>query len=318
MRAKKRVPLTERLARGDRLLMDGATGSEIQRRGGDVLKGSTPEWLGAWSATANVDSPDIVRSVHEDYLRVGAELLISNSFWTNRLRLEPVGLGDRWEEYARAAGRIAVEARDAVKPDAYVLGGMAPPCVEKPDWKVSDAGVIGDRALFDLFAAEAEVLKEAGVDAILPEYVGHIQDSVVAVEASATTGLPVLLAIRHVTNEATMQYGEKIADLASALRGKPVAGVLLMCSQPDAVTATLPELRRSFDGPVGVYPNVGYIPLAPLRGKTVKEGINTLGVSAADFAARARTWIEMGAQIVGGCCGTGPEHIAALKPVVKS
>jgi len=307
----------KRLGRGERLLMDGATGSEIQKRGGDVLKGSTPEWLGAWSATANLESPDIVRAVHEDYLRVGAEILISNSFWTNRLRLEPIGQGDRWADYASAAGRIAVESRDSVKPDAYVFGGMAPPCAEKPDWKVPDAGFLGERVLFDLFAEEAGVLKKARVDAILPEYVGHIQDAVVAVEASATTGLPVFLGIRHVTNEGTMQYGEAIPELARALKGKPIAGVLLMCSQPDAATATLPGLRRAFDGPVGVYPNVGYMPLAPLRGKTVKEGINTLGVSAGDFAVRARAWVDMGAQIIGGCCGTGPEHIAALKPVVK-
>jgi S-methylmethionine-dependent homocysteine/selenocysteine methylase len=312
-----RQPITDKLASGERLLMDGATGSEIQRRGADVLKGSTADWLGAWSATANLDAPEIVRQVHEDYLRTGADVIISNSFWTNRLRLEPIGLGDRWDEYARAAGQIAVKARDDVNPAAYVAAGMAPPCVRKPDFKVSDAEHLGDTVLFDLFAEQARVLKATGVDAMLPEYVGHIRDCVVGVEASATVGLPVFLGIRHVSEEGTMQYGEKIEDLARALKGKPITGVLLMCSQPNAVAATFPVLRRSFDGPVGMYPNVGYIPLAPLRGKTVGEGINTLGVSPEGLASDARAWVAAGASIVGGCCGTGPDHIAALRPVVK-
>lgn len=312
-----KVSIIKRLAKGERLLMDGATGSEIQRRGGDVLKGSTSDWLGAWSATANLDAPDIVRQVHEDYLRIGADIIISNSFWTNRLRLEPVGLGDRWKEYANAAGRLAVDARDSINPRAYVAGGMAPPCVKKPDWSVSDAESIGEKPLFDLFADEARVLKDAGADAILPEYVGHIRDCVVAVEASATTGLPVFLGIRHVTTEGTMQYGETVEDLVQALKRLPVAGVLLMCSRPDGVSATLPRLRAAFDGPVGAYPNVGYIPLAPLRGQTVREGINTLGVQPDQLAESAREWVKIGASIIGGCCGTGPEHIAALQPVVK-
>jgi S-methylmethionine-dependent homocysteine/selenocysteine methylase len=297
--------------------MDGATGSEIQRRGGDVLKGSTSDWLGAWSATASLDAPDIVRQVHEDYLRIGADIIISNSFWTNRVRLEPLGLGDRWQEFASAAGRIAVEAREAVNPAAYVAGGMAPPCVKKPDWTVSDAEVMGEGALFDLFAEEAKALKGTGVDVMLPEYVGHIRDCVVAVEASVTTGLPVMLGIRHVTPEGTMQYGETVEDLAKALKGRRVAAILLMCSRPDGVSATLPRLRAAFDGPVGAYPNVGYVPLAPLRGQTVQEGINTLGVSPERMAAEARGWVETGASIIGGCCGTGPDHIAALRPVVK-
>jgi methionine synthase I (cobalamin-dependent) len=317
MKSRSRPTIVQKLDRGERLLMDGATGSEIQRRGADVLKGSTADWLGAWSATANVDAPELVRQVHEDYLRTGADIIISNSFWTNRMRLEPIGLGHQWDEYARAAGEIAVRARDDVNPRAYVAAGMAPPCVRKPDIKVSDAEHIGDKALSDLFAEQARVLKSTGVDAMLPEYVGHIRDCVVSVEASATAGLPVFLGIRHVTEEGTMQYGEKIEDLARALTGKPVAGVLLMCSQPKAVSATFPALRRAFECPVGMYPNVGYVPLAPLRGKTVAEGINTLGVTPEHLAQDARAWVAAGASIVGGCCGTGPDHIAAMRPIVK-
>ncbi len=113
--------LLERILSGETLLLDGGTGSEIQRRGVDVLKGATVEGgLQAWSATANIDAPETVREVHGDYLRAGADIIISNNFWTSPTRMEPIGLGDRWEAYATAAGENAITARDAANPDAFV------------------------------------------------------------------------------------------------------------------------------------------------------------------------------------------------------
>jgi homocysteine S-methyltransferase len=109
-------------------------------------------------------------------------------------------------------------------------------------------------------------------------------------------------------------------DLARALRGHPVEAVLLMCSSPEAISVTLPRLRQAFDGPVGAYPNVGYNPMAPVGGR-VHLGPDLISAGAASpsrLAEFAQEWIEMGAQIVGGCCATGPEHILAMKPVVKS
>ena len=118
---------TDRIEAGDVLLMDGATGSELQRRGVNVATGATKESLGVWSATANTEAPEVVRAVHEDYLRLGADIIIANSFWTNRSRLAIIGQEERWEEYTRRAGELAVAARDSVNREAYVAGGVAPP-----------------------------------------------------------------------------------------------------------------------------------------------------------------------------------------------
>src|SRR5262249_35641683 len=149
-------------------LMDGATGSELHKRGVNVSQGSTPDKLGAWSATANVDAPDLVRQVHEDYLRVGAEVIISNNFWTNRPKLAVVNRSDDWERYARAAGKLAVQARNGVNGEAYVAGGVAPP---------------GSGDLKAEFTDLTRVLTEEGVDFMLPEYVGTIEDCLTAVDA---------------------------------------------------------------------------------------------------------------------------------------
>ena len=119
--------ITQRLDSGDLLLMDGGTGSELQRRGVDVLQGATAQRLGAWSGPANIDAPDVVAEVHRDYLVARADIIISNSFWTNRHRLAPIGLGNNWERYARAAARIAVETRNDTNLEAFVAGVLPHP-----------------------------------------------------------------------------------------------------------------------------------------------------------------------------------------------
>ena len=128
--------IMDRLAAGETLLLDGGTGSELQRRGVDVLKGAT-ERLEAWSATANIEFADVVRQVHQDYLRVGADILTSNNFWTVPSRLETIGLRDKWRDYARAAGENALRARRAGNPEAYVAGGIAAPTLASEDVSTS-------------------------------------------------------------------------------------------------------------------------------------------------------------------------------------
>jgi S-methylmethionine-dependent homocysteine/selenocysteine methylase len=315
--------IVERLQAGDVLLMDGGTGSEIQRRGANVLVATTAESdLQAWSATANVDFAEVVQQVHQDYLRVGADLIISNNFWTTPRRLAMVGLADRWEHYARAAGQNALRARAALNPEAYVFGGIAPPYVHdhRSAAPASDVQALGAAAVRAEFRQPARVLAELGVDAILAEYMGFVEDSVAAVEGCASVGLPVFLGVRHLTDDGRMQSGETLQELAAALRGHRIAGILLMCSRPECVSAGLPLLRQAFEGPIGAYANVGYNPMAPLGGRR-HRGRDLLGPGAyrpSRLAAFAQEWKEMGAQMIGGCCGTGPEHIMAMKSTVKA
>lgn len=315
--------IVDRLQAGDVLLMDGGTGSELQRRGANVLVATTAESeLKAWSATANVDFAEVVQQVHQDYLRVGADLIISNNFWTTPRRLAMVGLADRWEYYARAAGQQALRARDALNPEAYVFGGIAPPYVHdhRVAMPVSDVQALGAAAVREEFRQPARVLTELGVDAILAEYVGFIEDGVAAVEGCASVGLPVFVGVRHLTEKGRMQYGETLQDLVSALRGHRIAGILLMCSRPECVSAGLPLLRQAFEGPIGAYANVGYNPMVPVGGRR-HRGCNLLGSGAyspSRLATFAREWKEMGAQLIGGCCATGPEHIMAMKSTVKA
>ena len=236
-----RPSIIDRLQSGEVLVMDGATGSELQRRGVDVDKGSIEAKLGVWSAAANLDAPDVVRAIHEDYLKAGAEIIISNNFYTSRTMMNVIGKQDQWDEYTRRGGELACQARDAINPDAYVAGGIAPP-EHKCD-------------LHEQFIEQARVLADAGVDFMLAEYMGGdsvmedpISDCVTAVDACAESGLPVFLGVCRVSERGTMYDGTSFDALVSALEGHPVAAICLMCSYPWDINGSLPRLRDAFSG----------------------------------------------------------------------
>ena len=311
--------IVERLSTGEPMLMDGGTGSEIQRRGANVLiDASADSEILAWSATANVDYADVVQQVHQDYLRVGAEIIISNNFWATRSRLGLIGLSEQWEKYAHAAGENAVRARDAINPNAYVFGGIAAPYTQdyRKPYTQSDVKTLGPERYAEEFTGPGKVLADLGVDALLAEYVGYIEDCVAAVDALATIGLPVFLGVRHITEYGWMQYGETLTDLAKALEGHPVEGILLMCSRPECISVGIIGLSQAFDGVVGAYANVGYNPMAPVSGRIHKGGDLLSGYSPLRLADFGKDWLDMGAKIIGGCCATGPEHIIALNNVM--
>ncbi len=259
--------IVERLGAGETLLMDGGTGSELQRRGVDVLKGATDR-LKAWSATANLEYADVVQQVHQDYLRVGADVIISNNFWTTPSAMDRIGLRDRWREYASAAADNAVTARDAGNAYAYVAGGIAAPSLQSRSGNgASDVAQMGADAFREEYVDHARLVVDAGSDVVLAEYVGYIDDCAGAVDACAEAGSPVFLGVRHINGDGSMQYGESLVDLAAALNGRPVDAVLIMCTNPEAASAGLPILRDSFDGAVGVYPNIGYNPTGPIANR---------------------------------------------------
>ena len=237
-------------------------------------------------------------------------------------------MGGEWRRYARAAAENALKARDKLNPAAYVAGGIAAPTLQGPPESspVSDTRQMGREACFREWAEHARLLVEMGVDLIQAEYVGFIEDCLTAVDACSDAGATVFLGIRHLRADGTMQYGERLEDLAEALEGRPVGAVLLMCSNPEAISVGLPRLRGAFSGPVGAYPNLGYNPTGPLvnrpmlsnqkvsTGPDILQNAEYYPSRMAEFALN---WKRMGARIIGGCCASGPEHIGAMRPVVK-
>lgn len=307
--------IVSRLEAGEKLLLDGGTGSELQRRGVDVSKRTADGAIGAWSATANVDAPDAVRAVHEDYLRVGADIITTNSFWSNRTRLARLGQADRMEEYTRVSVELARKAVDESGCDAYVAGSMAPPTGRPVPGNLE---VVSDD-LAGEFRDQAAVLAEAGSDLILLEYVSTVEETTTLVEAAAETGLPVFLGLKHFDADGTMAFGEDTLEAVRAVEGLPVAAVLDMCSPPEEITAVFPRIREAFEGPIGAYANIGYWgdSQAPSDATRQWHRIDVGENSPDRYAEYARGWLAEGAQVIGGCCASGPEHIAALRTLIR-
>jgi S-methylmethionine-dependent homocysteine/selenocysteine methylase len=265
-----------------------------------------------WSAAANLEAPDVVRAIHEDYLKLGANIIISNNFYTSKSMMATMGKGDQWEEYTRRGGELAVEVRNALNPEAYVAGGFAPTEFD------------GD--LREELEATARILAGTGVDFLIAEYFGGdiihenpIADCVTAVDVCAKAGLPLFLGVCCLREDGTMLNGESLTDLVAALKGHKVDGIFLMCSPPGAVSAGLPVLRKAFGGFVGAYAEIGYDE-NPKFGSSPKEeffAIDTEDCPPERDAEDAREWKKMGAQIIGGCCASTPDHIKAIAPIVK-
>ncbi len=286
-----------RLRSGPPLLLDGATGTELERRGARCE-------LPLWSARALVEAPDLVRTIHEDYAAAGAELLTANTFRTQRRALSHGGLGERAPELTRLALRLAREASRATGSPLAVLGS-APPLEDcfRPDRVPEDA------ALDVEHGAHAENLAAGGADAILVETMNTTREAVAALRAAAATGLPALVGF-VCWEGATLLSGEPLRDALRAAAELEPAAVLVNCLPPANVAACLEVLRQSAL-PFGVYANLG----AP-----VEDGLYARSheCSPEEFAEHAGRWLAAGARLVGGCCGTTPAYIARLAQLVRS
>jgi len=303
----------ERLRRDDFMLMDGALGTELERRG-------VPFEGAGWSALAVRDHGDIVRRVHEDYIRAGAELHIVNSFALARHVLEPLGLGGEFETLNRRAVALfdAAAAHCGIERDALWIAGSLSTFAAH-----SDRGRLprGD-ALVANFRHQAEILGDAGVDLFALEMLFDTDISLAMLAALREIELPVILGFccdhdpRDGTGITTKHgMGSPVQPLADILptvlaAADPRRSVAAIMHSDLAVTdAALDILRDHWDGALAVYPNSGYFVDLHMQFDSVCE--------VADFTAAARRWIDAGVQIVGGCCGIGPAHIAGLHAAIR-
>ena len=286
------VALRDRIASGDPLLLDGATGTELERRGV-----ATP--LPLWSARALQEQPEAVEAIHLDYAAAGVDALTANTFRTQRRTLARGGWEDRAESLTRIAVRTARRAamQDPLAP-LFVLGS-APPLEDcyRPDLVPDAATLAGEHS------EHARHLADAGVDAILVETMNHIREAVAATRAAVASGLPTLVSF-ICWDAARLLSGEALADAAAAARDEGADAVLVNCLPPSNVAICL-DVLASAGLPFGAYANLG----APDDGAGFARSEDCTPEA---FAAHAASWLAAGACIVGGCCGTTPEHLRAV------
>jgi len=293
--------IRKKLSAGDLVILDGGTGTDIQRRG--VKMDSE-----VWCAEANLTHPDVVRSVHEDYIKAGADVITSNTYASSPLMFHARGRSDLIE-VDTAAMREARAAADAADRPVAVAGSISVmrPHVAGTD-RFDDAIGFDETQMRAFYRQKAENLKACGADLIILEMMRDSKFSLWATDAAMDTGLPVWVGIAVERNASGGLSGvnhpeEELDTLVRALTARKPDACLVMHSPIDTVAEALEIIKANWSGTVGTYPEAGEFRMPDWE---------FVDVDPAEFAATAKDWRAAGAQIIGGCCGIKPDHIAAL------
>jgi S-methylmethionine-dependent homocysteine/selenocysteine methylase len=296
--------LLEKLRAGRIVLMDGATGTMLRRRG-------LPMSSNAWSALAAETHQPLLREIHADYIRAGAEVITTNTFATTRFVLEAAGAANRFRAINLSTVQAALEARDAAEADFPVAVAGAISCLP-PNFDT--CAYPREQAERDAYSELAELLAEAGVDFLALEMMEEPRHARLAAEAAFETGLPVWLGVSCRVAPGGGLVGFDFPDVPlartlDALLDLGPAVVNVMHTPPDAVAPALSELASRWDGLRGACPELG------LDRDTRAQAPPKHSTTPQHLAAQAAGWVAAGARLLGACCGSTPAHIRALNAV---
>ena len=292
------------------IVIDGATGTELQRRGAPMHEG------GAWCAPATESHPDVLRQIHADYIRAGSRVITANTFATTREVLEPLGFGDRFEPLNRLAVELALEARDATPhPDGPVLVAGSISHTRPP----SDSGwpELSDVQKFEADCADmAAIHKAAGCDFIMAEMTGDPAYTPAVMRAAKANDVPLWVGISAVRADdgglrsyTALPLDEVLGPIV-AEGGADVMGI--MHSLPEVIPEALAMLKRHWSGLLLAYPD------SLDRDEAGEETLALENViTEASFVTHCQTWLDDGVQVLGGCCGLTVSHIAALSDYLE-
>lgn len=281
------------------MILDGGMGQELVAR----AKRATS----LWSVQALLDSPEIVRAVHDEYFAAGAEVATSNSYSVLPDRLEPHGILGRLEELEILACTLACEARDA-HGSGLVLGSLGPLGFSYQPDKAPPADQAAE------IYAEIARMQVPFVDAHLFETMSSVDQLKGALVGGSVTGKPVWVAVSVDDQDGTkLRSGEPVTDILPLLAEYGPAAILLNCSMPEAVTQAVP-LLAGCGLPIGAYANgfTGIHSDFSTVGATVDLLSTRTDLTPDTYADFAGNWVASGASLIGGCCEVGPAHIQEL------
>jgi methionine synthase I (cobalamin-dependent) len=285
-------PLIQKLVSEQPVITDGAWGSQIQTLG--LKPGECPD---VW----NLENPDAIGQVAASYVVAGSRIILTNTFGANRIMLERHGLSDKATAINRAGAMIS---RKAAQDSAFVFGSIG------PTGKMVFSGEVTEQELGEAFDEQARALAEGGVHGIVIETMSELAEARIALMSAQATGLPVVVSMTYDSGknyERTMmgiapeQAAEELtvagADVIGANCGMGTEYIVSICTR----------LRSATNLPLWIKPNAGL--------PEVINGKVTYNSTPEEFAGYALKIKEAGAIFLGGCCGTHPGYIRALKQV---
>ncbi len=277
----------QQLLQSSPVITDGAWGTQLQARGLEV--GQCPD---VW----NLTHPDRVEEVARAYVAAGSQIILTNTFGANRIRLADTGYAA--EVVAINRQGVAISKRAAGR-RALVFASMG------PTGKMLVAGEVEPEAVAAAFAEQAAALRDGGADAIVVETMAELEEAQLAVQAAKATGLPVVACMVFDTGGRTMmgvtpeQAAEELAaagaDVIGSNCGNGIAEFIPICRQ----------LRAATTLPIWIKANAGLPEMV--------DGQVRYRTTPADFASYRAALVEAGASFIGGCCGTTPDHIGELR-----
>ena len=283
--------ILDRLACGEVLVSDGATGTYLQDHG--LRPGGCPEEF-------NASHPEVVKGMALAFLEAGADMVDTNSFGGNRFRLGMYGYGNRVRELNLLAAR---HARSQTPADRYVVGSVGP-----TGELLEPLGEVGEAEVFDGFVEQITALFEGGIDAITVQTMTSLEEAVLAVRAAKeTTGLAVIatMAFEKTPRGFSTMMGVTPEAAVRGLQGAGADVVGANCGNSMKVMIELArKLRQITDGYLLIHSNAGT--------PAVKHGRVVYPDSPESMARDSLVLADIGINIVGGCCGTGPDYIRAL------
>jgi len=278
------------------LVADGAMGTMLYARG---------VFINRCFDELNVAQPDLVRGIHQEYVKAGAEILETNTFGASRPRLAAFGIAEKLKDINRAAVRLA---REAAKDGPFVAGAVGPLGV-----RIEPLGPTSFAEAREAFREQIDALLEAGVDLLIFETFGNLDELREAITAAheASGGEIAIVAQVTIDDFGHLPGGTDTETFTRALDSWPVDVIGLNCSVgPKATLETIERMMQYSSKPMSAMPNAGL----PMR----IEGRNIYLCSPEYMAQYARRLLWAGVKIIGGCCGTTPDHIKLIRSETRS
>ena len=301
--------IKQRLKNNDTIILDGAIGAELEKKGAKMHKD-------LWCGTCSVESPDLVKKVHEEYILAGADIITTNTYATTPIAMKQYGFDNQVNEFNKKSVQLAKEAVKNTNKDVAIAGS------------VSTFGSLykyGLEAMKPGFKEQLNILSNEGVDLIILEAMSSQADIVeTIVECSSQTKLPVWLSISCViddnTNKVMLGFSDTFdtdtnvyEDFETSMDNfsKIHQGPILIAHSDIEVTGQAIKIaKKKFNGVLGAYPNRGHYEKP--HWKFVDN------ITPSEYLEKAKSWVENGTQIIGGCCGVGVEEIKAISVLKKN
>ena len=282
------------------LLLDGALGTELQRRGVDTT-------LPLWSAGALITHPDEIRKIHLDYINAGSDIITTNTFRTNYRAIKKAGISQTARELTLLACKLATEAKISTgKVDTIIAG-----CIAPLEECYSPELVPSNKELYEEHLLLIKDLSDGSVDFILAETMNTVREAYHVAKAAKDNGLEV--AVSFVCNrEGRLLSGETLEEAITVISEFEPVFIGTNCATPGVIKKSAELISKTPHIPACVYANGIGRPGNPYGWE-----FGNIGTESDEYLKHVKDWISAGAKIIGGCCGTTPEYIAYIRKELR-